>query len=275
VLIYGHFGFPAMGLMGAGWATLLSRIFMALVMGGVVYFSTLFKKYRGGLSFGNYSSQFFSKMLHIGLPAGVQFIFEAAAFDFSAVMMGWLGANTLAAHQIALNLATISYMTTSGLAAAATIRVSNERGKNDIATLRTVAYTMLMMAMVFMGICAILFILGRNLLPLLYVDDVNVIAIASPLIIIAGLFQLSDGVQVVCAGALRGLQDVKIPSVFIFIAYWIIGLPLGYWLGFKMGYGATGIWMGLLIGLTLTASAMFIRFRYLSKKLLNESAVSR
>jgi MATE family multidrug resistance protein len=126
------------------------------------------------------------------------------------------------------------------------------------------------MALAFMTVCAIIFIAGRNALPFLYVEDFEVIAIASPLIIIAGLFQLSDGAQVVCAGALRGLQDVKIPSVFIFIAYWIIGLPLGYWLGFKMNYGANGIWMGLLIGLTLTASAMFIRFKSLTKKLLVE-----
>jgi multidrug resistance protein, MATE family len=274
ILIYGHMGFPAMGLMGAGWATLISRIFMAAAMAGVIFYSTLFKNYRAGFAIGNYSGKLLSKMLHIGLPAGVQFIFEAAAFDFSAIMMGWLGAKTLAAHQIALNLATISYMTTSGLAAAATIRVSNERGKKDIEKLRTVAYTLLLMAMAFMTVWAIIFIAGRNILPLLYVDDVEVIAIAAPLIIIAGFFQLSDGAQVVCAGALRGLQDVRIPSLFIFVAYWIIGLPLGYWLGFKMNFGANGIWMGLLIGLTLTASAMFIRFRSLSKKLLVDSVAN-
>ena len=274
ILIYGHMGFPAMGLMGAGWATLISRIFMAAAMAGVIFYSTLFKNYRAGFAIGNYSGKLLSKMLHIGLPAGVQFIFEAAAFDFSAIMMGWLGAKTLAAHQIALNLATISYMTTSGLAAAATIRVSNERGKKDIEKLRTVAYTLLLMAMAFMTVWAFIFIAGRNILPLLYVDDVEVIAIAAPLIIIAGFFQLSDGAQVVCAGALRGLQDVRIPSLFIFVAYWIIGLPLGYWLGFKMNFGANGIWMGLLIGLTLTASAMFIRFRSLSKKLLVDSVAN-
>jgi MATE family multidrug resistance protein len=115
---------------------------------------------------------------------------------------------------------------------------------------------------------ALVFILGKNLLPSFYISDPEVIAIAVPLLVIAGFFQLSDGVQVVCVGALRGLQDVKIPSLFIFIAYWIIGLPLGYGLGFRLGYGATGIWLGLLIGLTLTASAMFLRFRHVSKKLL-------
>lgn len=207
-------------------------------------------------------------MLHIGLPAGLQFIFEVAAFDFSLVMMGWLGTSALAAHQIAINLATISYMTTSGLAAAATIRVSNFLGKKDYVNLRQAAYALLGLAMVIMGVWAILFIVGRDLLPHFYVTDENVIAIAGPLLIIAGLFQLSDGAQVVCIGALRGLQDVKVPSLLIFVSYWIIGLPLGYCFTFVFGWGAIGIWIGLLIGLTLTASAMFTRFYRLSNKLV-------
>jgi multidrug resistance protein, MATE family len=267
VLIFGHFGFPAMGLVGAGWATLISRIIMAAAIALYVYKSPSFKKFRPGFSIGNYSNSLFSKMLHIGLPAGVQFIFEVAAFDMSAVMMGWLGTKTLAAHQIAINLATISYMTTSGLAAAATIRVSNEMGKKDYSTMRTVAFVLLSIAMSIMFLWGLLFVLGKDFLPTLYVSDPEVIMISAPLLIIAGFFQLSDGVQVVCLGALRGLHDVKIPSLFIFIAYWIIGLPLGYFLAFKIGWGGVGVWTGLLIGLTLTAIAMVLRFHILSKKL--------
>ena len=157
-------------------------------------------------------------------------------------------------------------MTTAGLAAAATIRVSYFLGKRDFKNLRLAAYTLLMMAVVLMLLCALVFIVGRHWLPGLYVEDNEVIGIAATLLVIAALFQLSDGTQVVCAAALRGLQDVKIPSVFIFIAYWIIGLPLGYWLAFVMGYGGTGIWLGLFIGLTLTASALFIRFRMLVRR---------
>ena len=268
IFIYGHAGFPAMGLVGAGYGTLISRIAMALAIGIYIYYTPAFKDFHSGFSIGNYSRALFKKMLNIGVPAGVQFIFEVAAFDFSAVMMGWLGTKTLAAHQIAINLATISYMTTTGLAAAATIRVSNELGKKDFRTLRTVGFTLLGLALAIMAAWGLLFIVGRNFLPALYIADVDVLTIAAPLIVIAGFFQLADGTQVVCIGALRGLQDVKIPSIFIFIAYWVIGLPLGYWLGFKMGYGANGIWMGLLIGLTLTAIAMFFRFHRLSKKLL-------
>jgi len=263
ILIYGHAGFPAMGLIGAGWATFSSRVFMALVFAAYIYYAPAFRKFRAGFRLGNYSAKLFHKMLHLGVPSGVQFIFEVAAFDFSLVMMGWMGTSTQAAHQIAINLATISYMTTAGLAAAATIRVSYFLGRKDLNNLKLAAYTLLIMALTFMMLCALVFMLGRHWLPGLYVDDREVISIASSLLIIAGLFQLSDGTQVVCIAALRGLQDVKVPSVLIFISYWIIGLPLGYWLGFTLGYGANGIWLGLLIGLTLTAIAMFMRFRML------------
>ncbi len=269
LLIYGHGGFPAMGLNGAGYATLISRVLMALFFAGYVYFAPRFKKYRIGFSIGNYSKSLLNKMLQIGIPAGMQFIFEVAAFDFSLVMMGWLGTQALAAHQIAINLATISYMTTSGLAAAATIRVSNFLGKKDFVNLHRAAFALLGLAMCIMTAWAILFIAGRNVLPQFYVHDIEVVAIAGPLLIIAGLFQLSDGIQVVCIGALRGLQDVKIPSLLIFVSYWIIGLPLGYCLTFVLGWGAIGIWLGLLVGLTLTATAMFLRFKRLANNLIS------
>lgn len=267
IFIFGHFGLPAMGLSGAGWATLISRVVMAGGIALYVFRSKDFHKYSNGFSVVKYSKALFNKMLHIGLPAGVQLIFEVAAFDMSAVMMGWFGTRTLAAHQIAINLATISFMTTSGLAAAATIRVSNEIGRKDFGTMRTVAFTLLGLAMVIMFLWGLLFVLGRNFLPTLYVSDPEVISIAGPLLVIAGFFQLSDGVQVVCLGALRGLHDVKVPSIFIFVAYWIIGLPLGYALAFQAGWGAPGVWTGLLVGLTITAVAMVVRFQKLSVKL--------
>jgi len=267
IFIYGHFGFPAMGLIGSGWATLISRVIMVLLIVAIVFYSPHFKSFTGLYKIGNYSKTLFKKMLNIGIPAGVQFIFEVAAFDFSAVMMGWLGTQTLAAHQIAINLATVSYMATSGFAAAATIRVANFMGKKDFQNAKMAANGLLAMAIALMGVTAIGFIACRFWMPSLYVSDLDVINIAAPLLIIAGFFQLSDGIQVVCIGALRGIRDVKIPSVLIFIAYWIIGLPLGYWLGFKLGWGANGIWMGLLIGLTLTAIAMLIRFNRLFKNL--------
>lgn len=275
LFIYGKYGFPELGLNGAGWATLISRVLMGALMLLYIYYGKKFAEYRAGFAFGNYSRKLISRMLNIGIPAGIQFIFEVSAFGFSAIMMGWLGTTALAAHQIAINLATISYMTTSGLGAAATIRVGSYLGKRDIPTLRMAGFTLMGMALLIMTVWGIAFVVWRHELPLLYIDDQSVIAIAAPLLIIAGLFQLSDGMQVVCAGALRGLQDVKIPSLMIFVAYWVISLPLGYWLGFKLNYGANGIWMGLLIGLTITATAMFVRFAMLSKKLLHTSVTGQ
>jgi len=270
--IYGHFGFEPMGLTGAGYATLISRIFMAAGIALYVFFHSKLKAYRGIFILKNFDSKLFKNMLHIGLPAGLQFIFEVAAFDFSAVMMGWIGTNALAAHQIAINLAAISYMTTSGLGAAAVIRLGNAIGKNAWHDLRLAAYSLVGMALTLMGVFALVFFIGRYFFPSLYVNDWAVIEMAAPLMIIAGFFQLSDGLQVVCAGALRGLQDVKIPSVLIFISYWVIGLPLGYWLAFYADWGASGIWMGLLIGLTLVAIALFIRLRNQIKKKISEAA---
>ena len=315
VLIYGKFGFPELGLNGAGIATLIARIVMGVWMAVYVYYGKYFQEYRAGFpkwwraifrasavkantlppdprrgdasaqqytlhrperaevptsgvrgSGGGYSKSLIKKMLHIGVPAGTQFLFEAGAFGFSAVMMGWIGTTALAAHQIAINLATISYMTTSGLGAAATIRVAHFLGQKDIHTMRRVGFVMIAMAAFIMFLWAILFIAGKRFLPELYISDEAVLAMAAPLMIIAGFFQLSDGMQVVCAGALRGLQDVKVPSLLIFVAYWVIALPMGYWLAFPLGYGANGIWIGLLIGLTVTATLMIVRFNILSKR---------
>jgi len=267
LLIFGKFGFPEMGLNGAGWATLISRTIMALAMMFYIYYGKRFTSYRAGFSIGNYSKSLISKMLHIGLPAGSQFIFEAAAFGFSAIMMGWIGTTALAAHQIAINLATISYMTTSGLGAAATIRVGNFLGQHDKTNLRASAFTMIWMAVFVMALWASLFVLGRSFLPTLYIDNASVIELTSMLLIMAAVFQLSDGTQVVTAGALRGLQDVKIPSLLIFVAYWVIALPLGYWFAFPLAMGPMGIWIGLSLGLTLTAAAMVVRFERLSRAL--------
>jgi MATE family multidrug resistance protein len=264
VLINGHLGFPVLELKGAGWATLTSRVFMAAGITAYVFFSAKFRIYRIAFTIGNYSRALFSKLLRLGIPAGSQFIFEVAAFDFSLVMIGWLGTTAIAAHQIAINLATISYMTASGIGAAATIRVSNELGRQNPAGVRRAAFVLVSIALALMTAWAVVFFAGHKVLPYLYVNDPSVIPVASSLILIAGVFQLSDGMQVVCIGALRGLHDVKVPSLMIFVSYWVIGLPLGYWLGIYLEMGPVGIWFGLLIGLTLTATACFLRLRRLT-----------
>jgi multidrug resistance protein, MATE family len=269
-LIYGKAGFPALGLNGAGYATLISRVVIGVGMMAYIFYASRFALYRSAFAFGQYSKKMIRRLLNIGIPAGIQFIFEVSAFGFSAIMMGWIGTNALAAHQIAINMATISYMTTSGLAAAATIRVGNQLGKKDIPNMRKAGMSLIGMAMVIMAVWAMIFIFGRYYFPTLYINDQEVIAVAASLLIIAGFFQLSDGLQVVCIGALRGLEDMKVPTLFIFIAYWIIALPLGYCFTFIFNWGAVGIWWGLLIGLTITGIMMYMRFRKLSKKLLLE-----
>ncbi len=268
VLIYGNLGFPALGLNGAGWATLISRILMGLVMAYYVWNSKRYKNYLISFSMKSLSFPMVSKMLRIGVPTGFQFIFEVGAFSTAAIMMGWIGVNALAAHQIAINLASISYMMASGLSAAAMVRVGNQLGKKDIHTLREVGFTAFGMVGLFMLFSALIFILFRNFLPSLYIDDITVIEMSAGLLIIAGLFQLSDGIQVVGLGALRGMSDVRIPTIVTLVAYWVIGLPLGYVFAFVFDFGAKGIWYGLLIGLTLTGVMLLARFNVLSARLI-------
>lgn len=209
-----------------------------------------------------------SKMLKIGVPSGFQFIFEVGAFSSAAIMMGWIGVTALAAHQIALNLASISYMMATGLAASATIRVGNQLGRNDIRTLREAGFTVFIMVAMFMSVSAFIFIVFREFLPSLYIDDAQVIQMSAVLLVIAGFFQLSDGIQVVGLGALRGMADVKIPTIVTLIAYWVIGLPGGYLLAFSFGLGEIGIWIGLLTGLSVTGVMLLWRFHVLSRRLL-------
>jgi MATE family multidrug resistance protein len=211
-----------------------------------------------------------TKMLKIGVPTGFQFIFEVGAFSSAAIMMGWISVNALAAHQIAINLASVSYMMASGLSIAAMIRVGNQLGRNDIRTLRDAGFTVFIMVAIFMTVSAVIFIVFREFLPSLYINDAGVIKMSATLLVIAGLFQLSDGIQVVGLGALRGMSDVRIPTIVTLVAYWIIGLPLGYVFAFVLGMNEVGIWYGLLIGLTVTGILLLFRFHKLSLRLLKE-----
>lgn len=276
VMIYGNLGFPALGLNGAGWATLISRIFMGLMMAYYVWNSKRYKPYNLSLRMRKLSFPMFSKLIKIGVPTGFQFIFEVGAFSAAAIMMGWIGVTALAAHQIAINLASVSYMMASGLSTAAMIRVGNQLGRNDIKTLREAGFTVFIMVAIFMSVAAVIFIVFREFLPSLYINDVSVIQMSATLLIIAGFFQLSDGIQVVGLGALRGMSDVKVPTIVTLVAYWVIGLPLGYILAFSFGMQEIGIWVGLLIGLTVTGIMLLYRFHKLSQRLLlgQESNIS-
>lgn len=268
LLIYGKLGFPAMGLNGAGWATLISRVLMAVIIFYYVRRSERYRAYSLIFGFTKIRHSIISRMLKIGIPTGFQFVFEVGAFSTAAIMMGWLGVHALAAHQIAINLASVSYMMASGLAAAAMVRVGNQLGRKDIVALRQVGFSIFGMVAVFMSFFAVLFVGLRNYLPLIYIDDPGVVQTAAVLLVIAGIFQLSDGVQVVGLGALRGLSDLKVPTLVTLVAYWVVGLPLGYVLAFPFGMEEVGIWIGLLTGLTATAILLIWRFHRISKRLL-------
>ena len=266
LLIWGHWGFPELGFLGAAWATLISRVLMMVLMGAYVLYSKRYADF--GLRILRFKPNWTlcQRILKIGVPTGFQFIFEVSAFSAAAIMMGWIGVNALAGHQIALNLATISYMMATGLATAGMIRVSHYIGKEDYKGMREAGMVAFGLVATFMFGCALLFFVLRFWLPTLYIDDPQVISLAASLLILAGLFQLSDGIQVVGLGVLRGLEDVKVPTVVTFLAYWGLGLPLGYFLAFTMGMAEKGIWIGLLIGLTLTAGMLLYRFDQLSKR---------
>ena len=274
LFIWGNWGFPELGFLGAAWATLISRILMMVLMGAYVLYSKRYADF--GLRIFRFKPNWTlcKRVLKIGIPTGFQFIFEVSAFSAAAIMMGWIGVNALAGHQIALNLASISYMMATGLATAGMIRVSHYIGKEDYKGMREAGMVAFGMVATFMFVCALLFFLLRFFLPTLYIDDPQVISLAASLLVLAGLFQLSDGIQVVGLGVLRGLEDVKVPTIVTFLAYWGLGLPLGYLLAFKLGFAEKGIWIGLLIGLTLTAGMLLYRFNRLSKKKINASTLS-
>jgi MATE family multidrug resistance protein len=266
ILIFGHFGAPALGMMGAAWATLVSRGLMALLMGAYVLRAERLRPYREAAgSWLHLRGDTLRRILGLGLPIGVQMMFEMGAFSFSAIMIGWLGATALAAHQIAINIASVTYMAASGIAAAATIRVGNLRGLGDAMGARQAGFTAYTLTFLFMSTMGLLLIAGRHYIPHFYSpngqDDPAVMAQAATLLLIAALFQVSDGLQVVGLGALRGLEDVKVPSVVALLAYWAVALPLGYGLGFGLKLGSMGVWIGLLSGLTTVAVVLLWRFR--------------
>ncbi len=269
VFIYGNLGAPAMGLTGAGLATISSRVFMALVLMIVVMKSQSLRRFDPTLKFRKIDIPMMKKLLSIGIPSGFQYFFEVSAFAASSVMIGWIGAKELAAHQIALSLSSISFMVAMGISAAATIRVGNTLGKNDVQGARIAGFSSVFLCGIFMASAGLVFILFRNVLPGLYISEKRVIEIASVLLIIVSFFQISDGTQAVGLGILRGITDMKIPTYFTLAAYWLLGLPSGYILAFKFNMGVRGVWYGLLISLTISAILMMSRFHFKSKQLIS------
>lgn len=266
LLIYGKGGLPTLGLEGAGIASLVARALMAVALLAYVWRSSVYRVYRKAFHPGPYLRADFGSLLRLGLPAGLQYLFEISAFGIAVIMMGWIGTTALAAHQIGINMVSVSYMLASGISAAATVRVGFTLGQRRYGDLRRVGRVLFVLVCALMGSCAAIFMLGRELLPALYIDDADVITLAAQLLVVAGLFQLSDGVQVVGLGALRGLGDVKVPTVITFVAYWLFALPAAWVLGFRFGFGAVGVWCGLLLGLSIAALTLSARYFQLARR---------
>lgn len=277
LLIFGSFGFPKLGIVGAAIGTLISRF----VMVGMIWYQLRSrKKFHDYVTNFNFRLLELSKLKHIlkiGFPSALQFFFEVAVFTTAIWLSGVLGKNAQAANQIALNLSSMTYMVGMGLGVVAMIRVGNQKGIKDYFNLRRIAQSVFLLTLIFEVVFAVFFLVGREFLPTIYLDtndlinqmdNIEVIKLGAQLLLIAAFFQISDGMQVVVLGALRGLQDVNIPTLLIFISYWVIGFPISYYLGLHTELKSNGIWIGLLAGLSSSAILLYLRFNYLTKRLL-------
>ncbi len=272
VFVKGMFGIKPMGVSGVGYATLIDRCLMALVMGVYIFNSKDFRPYIKHFVWKQIDWIRSVNILKIGSPVAMQYVFEIGAFAAASILAGQLGAVEQAAHQVAINLAAITYMVATGIASAATIQVGNSFGKNNFDRLFKFSASSYHIVLILMVFTAIIFVVFNKQLPWIFTADSAVIYLAAQLLIIAGLFQLFDGTQSVGLGILRGMSDVNKPTFIVFVAYWIIGLPISYYLGIHLGYGVEGIWYGLTIGLMTSSLLLFLRYRARTGHLLKETA---
>lgn len=275
VLIRGLWFFPELGLNGAAIGTIFSRL---LMLGILMFYLRNQPSFRRLFHFPQWKTDraLISEILGRSVPAGFQAFFEIAAFSFAVIMMGWLSETELAAHQIAINVASTTYMMATGFAHAGSIRIGEAWGKRDSTGIRLSGRAAYTWVIGFMGLCSLVILLFGQWIIKIYIEDNAVLAAALPLLMIAAFFQLSDGVQSVGLGLLRGLADIRIPTYITFIAYWVIALPAGYFLGFSLEMGSVGVWLGLLLGLTFSAVFLYARYNKVSRRpeLIPETALS-
>jgi MATE family multidrug resistance protein len=266
VLIYGHFGLPRLELLGAGIATCISRLAMAVSMYIYVKKVHLYKPFLH-LKQHEHDRKYLFQIFKIGLPSGFQYFFEVGAFAFAAIMIGWISEYAMAAHQVAINVASVTYMIATGISAGGSIAVGDALGRKNKKDLNEAGRAALIMGTIFMGFCALLMAAFAPYIIALYTTDPLVSGMAVNLLYIAALFQLSDGIQCVGLGVLRGIGDTKIPTIITIVAYWVIGIPIGYYLGFHFGWSLYGVWFALLIGLSFSAILLSTRFLKESREL--------
>jgi multidrug resistance protein, MATE family len=266
IFIYGRFGLPRLELMGAGIGTLITRILIATILIVIVTRHKLLVPY---IKLRNkawkFSLKTLKELLHIGIPSSLQYGLEAGAFSVSGIMIGWLGATVQAAHQIALNVASTTFMAALGLSLGSSIRVSNAYGRRDRLQMRNIGLSTIIGGLCYGLFCGVMFIIFQHSLPLLFTNNSEVAAIASTLLVMGAIFQISDATQAIGVGLLRGIKDVKLPTAFVAIAYWAIGIPVGYFLAFNLHWGPSGIWGGFICGLTVSSILLNTRFLKKSK----------
>jgi len=279
LLIFGKFGFPEMGIVGAAYGTLISRIVMVVYLWLLLRYKKRSKQVVRDIKFFVLDFLMIKKIINLGSLSAMQMFFEVAIFTAAIWLSGLLGKNPQAANQIALNLSSMAFMVAMGLGVASMIRVGNQKGLRNYKELRRIAFSLFLLGVLLAVFFALLFFIFHKSLPSIYVDlsdtanyadNMEVMSIASKLLIAAAFFQISDSIQVVVLGALRGLQDVKIPTILTFISYWVVGFPVSYFLGKEEVYGSFGIWLGLLAGLTTASILLFIRFNSLTLKLIKQ-----
>lgn len=270
IFVKGMFGIKPMGIAGVGLATLIDRILMMIVMSWYVLKSKNFKPYIAHFKFFSVQAEKVKAILKIGTPVAFQYTFEVGLFAGASLISGKIGALDQAAHNVALTLASMTYMMATGIASAITIKIGNSYGKENFDRLKTFAKISYRIILAFMIFTAIIFAVFNHTLASLMTTDPDVIALAAQLLIIAGLFQLFDGTQVIGLGILRGIGDVNIPTIITLIAYWLIGLPSGYYLGVTLGMGVKGVWYGLTFALLASSILLYFRYKYIiNKKLAN------
>ncbi|AZA59845.1 MATE family efflux transporter [Chryseobacterium indoltheticum] len=277
VLIEGIWIFPEMGVKGSALASLIARIFMVVFLYFVLMKEPKTKQYIKDFSLKMqvFSKKMFEKMVRLGFPTALQMFFEVTAFAGAAFICGLISSHDIASHQIALSMASFTFNLCIGFSVASTVMIGRKLGEQNFVELRKIGINNLKIAFLFMCLCGVIFILGRNILPTFFTkpEEVEVIMLASKLMIIAALFQLSDGIQVTALGMLRGLQDVKIPSIITFIAYWLITIPLGYFLCVTLEMGAFGMWIALGLGLTISAFMLVKRFLDMSARRIKANKI--
>ena len=279
LLIFGKFGFPALGIVGAAFGTVISRFIMLAYLWWLLAKKERTKALVTNIKFFILEKLMLQKFINLGAPSAMQMLFEVAIFTAAIWLSGLLGKNAQAANQIALNLSSMTFMVAMGLSVASMIRVGNQKGLQNYKELRRIAFSIFLLGILLAIFFGSVFFLFHKSLPKIYVDftditnyadNLEVVSIASQLLFAAAIFQISDTIQVVVLGALRGLQDVKIPTIITFVSYWVIGFPTSYFLGKATRYGSFGIWLGLLAGLSTAAILLYLRFNYLTSKLIRE-----